>query len=533
MPQAPSKEVKLAALDNLTYFSKRILGFENSNHHKSWYQLLENDQNKRMVLLAPRNHGKSTCFSAVYPSWLIGKNPNIRVVIVSNAASQSEAFLRSIKSIVEQDANYKALFGDLKPKIPEKWTDREIIINRQTREKDPTISTVGAGGAILSKRADVIIVDDLLNKENTGTLEQRKKLKDWFNDILVPVLEPNGRLIWIATAFNSDDLSHDLLKDPTFDVKIKYKAIITEATNQDLWDQYRTALITKSKTEAGEFYESNKAEMEIGAEVLWGNRWSYKNLFDERISRGTRSFNLMYQNEAISSEAAIFQEEWVEKCKDPNRRLLDKFDQSQSDISIVTITQGVDLAIGEKENSDYTVITTLGKTQDEKVVLLNRVKGHFSPAEIRRNIKEQNDCFKPSLILVEDNGFQASMVKDLQGQSTAPIRGFTTTGEKYDENIGINSLAVAIENGQIILPADPTDPRTVACYEDLKEEMLKFPSGHTGDSLISMWFAWTALRSVSNVPTSIKIVWPDYSRGLRESTNRLPNLDDWDECTRE
>ena len=384
------------------------------------------------------------------------------------------------------------------PRYPEKWTSREIIVNRETKEKDPTISTVGAGGAILSRRSDWIIADDILNKDNTRTVESRKKVEEWWKDIVMPVLDPtHGRLIWIATAFNLEDLSHLLAKDPTFDIIFVYKAIMREASNQKLWEQYKYLLLNKGKQKADQYYKKNKKKMDKGAVVLWPERWPYKRLFDERVSLGTRSFNLMYQNEAISEETAVIKSEWVEKCKDEDRVLIPRYVVHESDLGPITIAQGVDLAISEKTTADWNVIITVAKTKRNKFIILNREKGHWSPKNIRENIKVQAERFKPFMVLVEDNAFQAAIVKDLQDDTALPIKGFTTTGEKFDEFVGINSLAVTLENGQWILPANPNDPKTIDFYQELKEEMVKFHSGHTGDSLMALYFAFVALRAAS------------------------------------
>lgn len=475
-----------------------FLGFKNNYHHLEWYSVLADSNYRKIIVLAPRNHAKSTCFSVVYPLWEVVRNRNVRIVIVSNSAEQSEQFLRQITQVIEHNDAFRSVVGDLVPPLPEKWSSRAIIVDRTTIEKDPTISTVGAGGAILSRRADIIIADDILNKENTRTAEQRKKIKEWFNDILLPVLDPSyGRLVVVGTAFNLEDLYHDLLKDPTFDFKKVYKAIIKEPDNKEMWDKYREILLI-DKQKANEFYLANKKEMLKGSEVLWEDRFDYKTLFDLKVSSGTRSFNLMYQNEAVSEETAVFKEEWIEACKDINRNLLFDYDASKLDLGQVVIAQGVDLAISEEARADWTVIMTVARTENNKYVVLNRLKGHWSPAETRKNIIGQAQRFKPSIILVEDNAYQQALVKDMQDETTLPIRGFTTTGEKYDEEIGINSLAVTVENGQWIFPANPNDPRTVDFYQELKEEMLKFPSGHTGDNLMALWFAFTALRSLKS-----------------------------------
>ena len=492
------KLVQLAAKRDLAFFASEVLGYEVTDYQKEWYRLAQNPRIRKFLLLAPRNHAKSTIISVNVPLWLIGNNRNIRIIIVSQVASQAESFLRSIKTTIERDDKYKEVFGELMPRYPEKWTEREIIINRDTKEKDPTISTVGTGGAILSKRADVIIVDDLLSKDNTRTVEQRQKVKEWFNDILMPVLDPiRGRLFIVGTAFNLEDLYHDLIEhDPTFDVKLRYKAILKESESVELWEEYRRKMFNEGKIAADDFYDEHKEEMDDNAKVLWPERWSYKRLFDERLSVGTRSFNLEYQNEAVSDETAVFKEAWIEKCKDENRRLLFSYKPSESDLGPIVIAQGIDLAISEEERANWNVIMTVAKRNDNKYVVLNRLKGHWSPSETRQNIRGQAERFKPALILVEDNAYQQALVKDMQDETTLPIKGFTTTGEKYDEEVGINSLAVTVENGQWIFPADPSDPATVDFYQELKEEMLKFPSGHTGDNLAALWFCFTALRSL-------------------------------------
>ncbi len=77
---------------------------------------------RNMMLMAPRNHGKSTIFSVAYVLWRIVKNPNVRIVIASNALSQSESFLRQVTFNLENNDKLRELFGNLVPQMPEKWT---------------------------------------------------------------------------------------------------------------------------------------------------------------------------------------------------------------------------------------------------------------------------------------------------------------------------------------------------------------------------------------------------------------------------
>lgn len=169
-----------------------------------------------------------------YPLSEIVRNPNIRIIIVSHTAETAEAFLREIKSHIERQDNTKIMdfvkvFGNLMPNQPEKWTDRSIIVERPSlRLKDPTVSAVGSGGSILSRRADIIICDDILNQENSRTHEQREKIKEWFFNVLMPVLTPTGRLIVVGTIWDENDLYSDLMKDETFDIRLRMQAVLRE-----------------------------------------------------------------------------------------------------------------------------------------------------------------------------------------------------------------------------------------------------------------------------------------------------------------
>jgi len=471
-------------------------------------EILTDDQPRKCVIEAPRNHSKTTDWSIQTPAWLVGRDPNLRVLIVSDTAGQAVAILRAIKHLIENDEGYKSVFGELKPKYPEKWAENEIIVNRDTKEKDATFNAVGVGGAILSKRADIIICDDLLNKDNTKTYEQRKKTKEWFHDVLMPVLDPeHGKLIFVGTVFHSEDLITEKMKDPTYDLKLKYQAIIREADRQDLWAEYRSLMLSDpfdGKKLANDFYYQHKDEMDAGAIVLWPSRWSYKRLVDERISVGTRSFNLMYQNIVIDDETAIFKESWIEKAANKELRMWKNYRVAEDTWGFRSRGGGVDLAVSKKKEANDTAIATVGWSEVQKKYVLMHVQiGKFSPAETRGNISEEFTNFDHQAIIVESNAYQASLSEDMISETNVPIVPYTTTGQKFDEEMGINSMAVTFENEQWILPADLEDPATALIFQRLKEGLMAFtPGSHTHDIVMAVWFAWSACRTYKDTSTA-------------------------------
>ena len=481
--------LKKEAHDDLSAFAETVFDFDNGEHHHEWYKILmnkmktpedgdwdtdlepapENWVNERIGVMAPRNHAKSTCFTVVYPLWKIGNDPDVRILIVSNSSMQAQAFLREIKDKITKNKLYRQVFGDLFPadmKSPgEKWTDQEIIVRRNATHKDPTVSAMGAGGAILSKRADIIICDDILNLDNTRTVDQRAKIKQWYNEVLIPVLEPDGIMINVGTAWNLEDLLHDQLKNKNYDVRRRYKALLPSG------------------------------------QTLWPTRWPYEKLMQLKSEVGSVAFNKSYMNEAMSSEDSTFKPSWLERAKyfGRGRYMKYKLDYSQWDLGAMKVAIGVDLAISQKETADNTAFAVIGETKLGAKIPLWLEQGKFTFGQTQRKIIELANRYNPDIVVVENNGYQEALRRDLADNTSLPIVGYSTGGEKYDENVGVSSIAVEFENEKWILPYSDEEGTEYNKHQIdlLVEGMMNFGSGHTADILMALWFANGGLRRLN------------------------------------
>lgn len=486
------------------FMAEYTFGFKNGRHHDEWYGLLSNravqvidprqpnkpnirflkpeepDANNNWIMVeAPRDHAKSTVFTVNYPLSEIGNNHNVRIVVASNAAETSEGFVRQIRTIISKDRKYKRTFGRLKPDKPAMWRDDAFIVDRDNyKDKDPTVSAVSIGGQVVSKRADIIICDDLLTIENTRTESQRQKVRDWFWTVLFPLLKPGGRLIVVGTAWNTKDLYQELLGDINFDVRLRYDAI------QD---------------------ESNKL-------TLWPERWTWEELMKRKTSMGTLAFNRSYRNITANIEDSPFNESWLQRAlkRGANRQMIRRLDYASWDLGKLTISMGVDLAISQKAGSDFTAMAVVGRTATGQKILLYALRRKLTPAQTRRTIKEVAAAFNPDIITVESNAYQASIKMDLAEETDLPIEAYTTGGEKYDEEIGINSIAVEFENDKWILPYASDDLYTTTMVDYLLTGMREYsPAGdeHTEDLLMALWFANGGLRRLQGQKRKKRASW--------------------------
>lgn len=522
----------------MNLFTEEVLGFDNVPYQKEWYSVMDNRKLVKIALAAPRYHIKSTAFTINYPLKRIDEDHNVRLLIVTNAETQGMAFLREIVGRIERDQTYVDFAGMLKPTIPERWTNREIIITRDNMAlKDPTISTVGVGGTILSKRADEIICDDILSPENTRTVEQRQKIKEWFYQVLLPVLAPGGRIIFVGTVWHPQDLLLEILSDASWDYRKKFSAVVSWPTHMDLWEKWyaiRFDGTQESAVAADTFYSENHDLMHEGVEVLWPEMWPFKELYLKWRSNRV-SFEKSYQNNIISREDQKFKEEWLMRAleRGANYRLIKAMNPDQRK-EMKALTAGIDLAASEAEQSDDNAMISLGlRRLDDMVQLINIDRGKFSPNEWRKTIVEREQELKHDRILVESNAYQVALKRDLADQNI-PIAAFHTGGEKFDPFIGVESLAILFENDRIILPYDKSDLDTISKVEQLVDELRAFPVGHTGDSAMAFWFAYTALRDLlqgSGQSGFLQMIEKDVAT-IKDKQGAPPGLPAWVQMAR-
>ncbi|MBI5119034.1 hypothetical protein HZA56_21425 [Candidatus Poribacteria bacterium] len=182
------KKLRIECAGNMLSMAQ-FLGYEVAPLHERMAQAETLDHS---LILAPRGFGKSTLLSVVRCVFEIVRNPDVRILLASNTQPQAEAFLREIRSHFQTNEGFRTFFADL---VGPKWTDTEIIVRPRKRiAKEPTIFAIGVGGALVSRHFDVIICDDIDDEENSRTQTQREKLRVWFFKVLLPCLEPHGKL---------------------------------------------------------------------------------------------------------------------------------------------------------------------------------------------------------------------------------------------------------------------------------------------------------------------------------------------------
>ncbi|MDP4092587.1 MAG: phage terminase large subunit [Bacillota bacterium] len=303
-------------------------------------------------IAAPRGHAKSTNLTFKDTIHAIVYQYKHYPMLISDSSEQAESFLENIRVEFEENQAIKDDFGDLQGKV---WRNEVIITST-----DIKVEAIGSGKKIRGRkhrnwRPDLIVLDDIENDENVRTPDQRKKLENWFLKAVSKAGDDYTDIMYIGTLLHYDSLLAKVLRNPGYKC-VKYKAVLSFATNKEYWDRWERIYTDLSnenhEIDAQNFFVENKNEMLQGTEVLWEAKLSYYDLMVMKVTEGDAAFNSEEQNEPINPEDCLFNEEWF-----------DYFNEAEIDFKdkAFKFFGFVDPSLGKSKKSDYSAIITIAK----------------------------------------------------------------------------------------------------------------------------------------------------------------------------
>lgn len=408
--------LRQAGRKDFFFFAKEILGYPDLGELHKWFCGVLAESHKRLLILMPRGHLKSTIATIAYPLWLLVNNPNLRILIVNATLPNAKSFLREISAHMEQNARFREVYGDWVNK-EDKWTETQLIIKPRTAVyKEPTLQAASVGANIVSQHFDIVILDDLVNRDNTNTMEQIEKVRKSYVDVL-DILEPPkpnspiGSVIVVGTRWHFADLYSTIMDKYT-----EYKIIERRALEGDDEDI-----------------------------VIFPEKFTKDHLLKLKTEKGASEFNAQYMNRIIDAETADFKESDVKnffKDEDIKNKRLNKY-------------QTIDIAIGEKKKNDYSVIMTVGVDEKNNWYVLEYFRDQVDPRKLINEIFRQADKHQPLRIGIEGISFQKALQFFIKEESQKrnrylPIQEFKVDN-RFSKEMRILALQPRFANRQIFI----------------------------------------------------------------------------------
>ena len=167
---------------------------------------LQSPPSDRFILEGFRGVAKSfiTC---AYSVWLLWRNPQLKILIVSASKDRSDANAIFIKRIIQTIPFLQYLL----PGRDQRDTQNIFDVSPAVPDISPSVKSVGITGQITGSRADVLIADDVEVPNNSGTQIQRDKLNESVKEFDA-ILKPNGQIIYLGTPQNEMSVYNELQK---------------------------------------------------------------------------------------------------------------------------------------------------------------------------------------------------------------------------------------------------------------------------------------------------------------------------------
>lgn len=374
--------------NNLWEFHKRVLQADNpenkmGNIHKELCGIMDNmDKHKRVMILMPRGHLKSSLVTVGWTVQQVCKDPNTRILIGSETNAKAKDFLKQIRDVFEKNERVKYLYGDHVRKTS-RWTDDEITSNLRTTTsvKEPTVFTTGTDQTRTGSHSTISILDDPVSHTNINTKEAREKTLKWYREIANNITDPNGKIVIIGTRWHFADIYQYILDELSDIFEIFH--------HQALSDKGYEILRSDRPLE-------EKEKLITSDMLLFPEKFSIKQLWEIYNGNSNEFFNNQYMNRIVDSDTADFREQDLQ-FYEPGVRLpyLNKY-------------IGIDPAISE--TGDYTAIVCVGIDHNNHWYILEYENIHAKPDEIIRRTFDMYKRHKALKIGIETAAYQKSLV---------------------------------------------------------------------------------------------------------------------------
>lgn len=431
---------RLAKRD-LQFLMTDVLGYPATDEiHKEIAEFLAKsispDGRRRALLLIPRGHLKSTLVTVCWTIQRIIADPNIRILISNGYLENAKSFLREIKSHFERSERFRALFGDF-VNADDKWTETQIVVKARTQiRKEPTIQVSSVDKSVVSQHYDLIIGDDLVNRENINTKEQRQKVQLYYKD-LYDLVEPTGAMVFIGTRWHFDDL---------------YGRIITEnGVSRNFDVMVRTVW--------------SDAEKRV---PLFPLKFSPEYIDSLKRDKGSYEFSAQYMNNPTDDEDADFKREWIRV--EPLYKL---------EASPLAVYVTVDPAMSKSEGADYSGFVVNGVDETGQWRILRAYRKRLDPAELIDEMFFLHGLYATRFrrMGIEKTAYTVGLRQSIQNEMIRRKRFFDIVEVEHKQRtkgVRIRALVPRFESGRIIM--------SEYC-SDLVEELISFPRAEHEDTL--------------------------------------------------
>jgi hypothetical protein len=475
-------------------------------HQRLWAQAFIDNPN--VMLNVPPRHGKSWVFSIWLPIWLLCRNRDEQILIVSKTGSLATRFVREIAQNFEQNHHLIEVFGRFAPerKGESVWkpSGGQLSILGRSLGRGASLSVLGLGSGqqVLGFEATVIICDDPTDPATTQSETENERRFDWFREEVLSRLETKirgeaaNRCVVVGQRIAFNDLYGqvaalnyelgELAGQPVFPC-ITFPAVLD-------WDKKIT---------------------------LWPENFDYETLMVTHGRLGSRKFATLFQQDPLPAGDRVFRPEFWEMNRQHDRNGGQGYRVADSEF--LPIARVVSL---DPSPSKYNGLVVADVVYNRLNFACAIIEAQHYVGGMRDTLKRLNDAitiYRPDYCIIEYSTYVHWLKEDPIFEELSlrtRFLGHHTGSNKGDPDLGVESLGADQEAGRLLLPYGDAWGREMSML--LESEANAFPQGNTNDVLMALWFIKFNYKKL--IPAS---VYQDLGGGMKNIPPRLKNGWSW------
>ena len=415
-------------------------------HHLS---MVADGSCKRLIITLPPRSLKSLYASIAFPAWLLGHQPDRRIICASYGRSLTTTNANSFRSVIKTKW-YQHLFPHMRVD-PRKDTEDEVRTTQGGYRLNATV-----GGALTGRGGSVVIIDDPIKAADGQSETTRKNVNNWFDETLLSRLDDkrNDAIIIVMQRLHVDDLVGHVIKKGDW-AHLNLAAIATEDIDVPIG--------------ADKTYHRKEGDL------LHPEREPQSVLDELQSSMGTAIFSAQYLQKPVPTGGNLVQWKWF--------RIWTTLPKRQ-DFG-PQIVQSWDTASKGGELNDYSVGITAMVHEDE-IHIIDVVRERLEYPALKKRIIAEKERYGANEVLIEDKGSGTSLIQELRNDFVYAI-DIQPEGDKV---VRMAACSAQIERGSVLLPT------SAHWLDELKSELLAFPNGTHDDQVdaLSQLLNWVRTK---------------------------------------
>lgn len=437
-----------------TYFSHYFYR-EPAPFHFKLAEVLQDDSIEQVGVIGFRGSAKSTFASLAYILWCALEGRHRFIILIGDTQQQMKLNLSNIKYELENNEALRKDYGAMYDPN-NNWSGQSLLLTNDVLILGRSRGQKVRGMRHREFRPELIVIDDPEDLEWVKKKENRDKTERWLTSEVIPAQrEDKSKLVMIGNLLHNDCLLARLKRRGTM------KMLEFPLFNKDGTCSWKALYPTQEAID--------KQKAKVGSETTWSREYLLRIISEE--DQIVKETDIRRYDVAMLSERNRYGEIL--------HRALDA-------------GVGIDLAISEKAEADYTAIVSANKVMldgEEKILILPnpiiRKMGFYDTQKVALQVAETMPF--GTKFFVEDVGYQKSALQGMarEGLSVQAMRPIS------DKRARVETIASPIKGGKVLFPE-------TGC-EDLIAQLVNFGIEEHDDAVDALVYVILGLLSKKKV----------------------------------